>query len=323
MNTATATAHPNIALVKYWGKRHRSLNLPAVPSLSLTLDRFRTRTQVVWDTEIDAVHLGGSPAPPKFAARVLEFLDFLSPTRPPCMVLTENNFPHGAGLASSASGFAALTLAACAAAGRNEDRTALSTLARRGSGSACRSLYGGFVEWRMGNRPDGSDSHAIPVAAADYWAVAMVVAVVTEKQKDVGSTEGMERSRHTSPFYPAWVSTAHADLEAARHAVVDRDLEALGTITEHSTLKMHATMMSSQPPLLYWHPATLALYQEVVQLRSRGIGAWATMDAGPQVKVLCLAKDADAVVEALQPHARTVHVLRPGPGAVLEDDEDA
>lgn len=323
MRTATATAHPNIALVKYWGKRHRSLNLPAVPSLSLTLDGFRTRTQVVWDAKSDAVHLGGSPADEAFSRRVLDFLDFLAPKRPPCMVLTENNFPHGAGLASSASGFAALTMAACAAAGRTEDRVALSALARRGSGSACRSLYGGFVEWKLGNRPDGSDSHAVPIANREYWAVAMVVAVVTDEQKHTGSTEGMERSRHTSPFYPAWVQTAAADLEAARSAVYDRDLEALGTITEHSTLKMHATMMSSQPPLLYWHPSTLALYHEVVQLRARGIGAWATMDAGPQVKVLCLAPDADAVVEALRPHTMSIHVLHPGPGATLESEEEA
>lgn len=322
MRTATAIAHPNIALVKYWGKRNRGLNLPAVPSLSLTLDTFRTRTQVLWGTDADAVHFAGSPAPAKFAEKVLAFLDFVSPNRPPCLVLTENNFPVGAGLASSASGFAALTLAAVEASGRNEERKSLSVMARRGSGSACRSLYGGFVEWRLGSRPDGSDSHAIPVANEDYWAVCMVVAVVTDAAKATGSTEGMERSRQTSPYYQTWVDTAPADLEIARQAVFDRDLEALGTVTEQSTMKMHATMTTSTPPLLYWLPSTVALMHEVQALRARGIGAWATMDAGPQVKVLCLASDAAKVTEALKPHARRIHVLHPGPAAFVEEPEE-
>ena len=121
-------------------------------------------------------------------------------------------------------------------------------MARRGSGSACRSLFGGFSEWKLGSRPDGSDSHAVPVASPNYWAVAMVVAVVTERAKAVGSTEGMERSRTTSPFYPSWVETTPGDVEKAREAVYERDLEALGQVMERSTLKMHGVMMSSERP---------------------------------------------------------------------------
>lgn len=318
MQTITAIAHPNIALVKYWGKRDLALNLPAVPSLSLTLDTFRTRTQVVWGTDEDAVHLAGTPAPDPFARRVLAFLDQIDPDRPSCMVLTDNNFPVGAGLASSASGFAALTVAATRAAGRSLGRRELSALARQGSGSASRSLFGGFVEWSVGERPDGTDSVAEPVAPPSHWDVAMVVAVVTDAEKPVGSTEGMESSRETSPFYDAWVATAEADLVVARAAVKSRDLEALGTVMEHSTYKMHATMMSSRPPLLYWHASTVALLTEVSRLRKNGIGAWATMDAGPQVKVLCMAPDAAQIAEALRPHTVQLHVLHPGPGAHLD-----
>lgn len=321
MQTATAIAHPNIALVKYWGKRNSALNLPAVPSLSLTLDTFRTRTQVVWGVESDAVHVAGAPAPAAFAERVLKFLDLISPSRPGCMVLTENNFPTSAGLASSSSGFAALAVAATRAAGRMDDRTALSAIARRGSGSAARSLFGGFVEWKMGSRPDGSDSHGVPIAARSYWAVAMVIAVVSERPKPVGSTDAMESCRKTSPYYPAWVESAPADVEQAREAVYDRDLERLGTIMERSTLKMHAAMLASDPPLLYWLPSTLAVLHEVGALRREGVGAWATMDAGPQVKVLCLAQDAERVVAALKPHAQKIHVLHPGPGARLDEEE--
>ena len=321
MRTATAIAHPNIALVKYWGKRDRALNLPAVPSVSMTLDGFRTRTQVIWGADLDAVHHDGQPASPAFTERVLRFLDLVDPKRPPCMVLTENNFPAGAGLASSASGFAALAVAATRAAGRTDDRTALSVLARQGSGSASRSLFGGFVEWRMGTQADGRDSHAIPIAQRSYWDLAMVIAVVTETAKPVGSTEGMESSRHTSPFYKAWVDTAAADVEAAKDAIYDRDLDTLGRVMEHSTLKMHGCMMAAQPALVYWKPATVAVLDEVRALRASGISAWATMDAGPQVKVLCRREDAERVREALTPHARSVHVLRPGAGARLDDEE--
>jgi diphosphomevalonate decarboxylase len=321
MKTATAIAHPNIALVKYWGKRDLALNLPAVPSVSLTLDAFRTRTQVVWGVEEDAVHHDGQPAPARFRTKVLDFLDRIDPDRPPVMVLTENNFPSGAGLASSASGFAALAVAATRAAGRTDDRTALSILARQGSGSACRSLFGGFVEWRMGSRADGTDSHGIPIAQASYWDVAMVVAVVTEAAKDVSSREGMESSRKTSPFYKAWCDTAAADVEIAKDAIYDRDVEALGRVMEHSTMKMHATMMAGSPSLLYWLPGTVAVLGEVKALRAQGIGAWATMDAGPQVKVLCRRADAEQVRAALLPHARQVHILGPGGPARLDETE--
>lgn len=321
MKTATAIAHPNIALVKYWGKRHVGLNLPAVPSVSLTLDSFRTRTQVVWGVEEDAVHHDGQPAPEAFKKRVTDFLDRIDPERPPVMVLTENNFPSGAGLASSASGFAALAVAATRAAGRTDDRTALSVLARQGSGSACRSLFGGFVEWKMGSRPDGRDSHGVPIAQRSYWDVAMVVAVVTDAAKEVGSTAGMESSRKSSPFYKAWIDSAGADVDAAKDAIYDRDLEALGRIMEHSTLKMHGCMMAGSPSLLYWMPSTVAVLQEVRDLRKAGIGAWATMDAGPQVKVLCRQHDAERVKAALVPHARSVHILKPGPGARLDAED--
>ena len=318
MNSAIATAHPNIALVKYWGKRNIPLNLPAVPSVSLTLDGYRTRTEVQWGATRDRLVLGGELQGGKASARVFEFLDRVTSDRPPCEVHSENNFPSGAGLASSASAFAALALAATAAAGLNLEAVALSVLARQGSGSACRSLWGGFVEWRLGDDDDGTDSHGVPLAEADHWDVAMVVAVVHDGPKPVGSTEGMERSRLTSPYYERWVETAAADVDAARQAIASRDLQQLGEVMEASTFKMHATMHTSRPPLLYWHPGTVALLHEVQAIRADGMGAWSTMDAGPQVKVLCSANDARSVAERLRPHAVRVDVLRPGGPAALE-----
>lgn len=318
MSRATAVAHPNIALVKYWGKRDLPLNLPAVSSLSLTLSDFRTRTTVTWGADADRLVLDGEEASPKAARRALAFLDRLDPARPPVEVVSDNSFPTGAGLASSASAFAALALAASRASGRDLDDTALSVLARQGSGSACRSLWGGFVTWRRGERPDGLDSHGVPLAPADHWDVAMVVAVVETGPKAVGSTEGMERSRLTSPLYATWVDQAEADVDEGAAAVTARDLPRLGRVMEASTLKMHAAMQTSDPPLLYWQPGTVACLHAVWALRAAGVGCWATMDAGPQVKVLCARPDAPAVADALRPHAQAVHVLGPGPGAHLE-----
>lgn len=320
MKTVTALAHPNIALVKYWGKRNVALNLPAVSSLSLTLDGFATRTLVDWGTDHDAVEINGERAEPAEAAKVLATLDRIDPARPPCRVASRNDFPTGAGLASSASAFAALVVAAATAAGRPLDEVELSILARQGSGSACRSLWGGFVAWQKGERADGTDSHGVPVAPPTHWDVAMVVAVVSTARKAVGSTEGMERSRNTSPLYDTWVAQAEADVAEGTAAVLARDLPRLGRVMEASTYKMHATMLTSQPPLLYWQPESVACLHAVWNLREReGVSAWTTMDAGPQVKILCASADAGRVVRAVRPLARQVHVLMPGgPAHVTE-----
>lgn len=312
MPTATAVAHPNIALCKYWGKRDRALNLPSTPSLSLTLAPFATTTTVEWGTAADTFELDGRPADGEPARKVFQALDRLDPGRPPCRVVSANSFPTAAGLASSASGFAALLVAAAAARGGPVDLGALAVLARRGSGSATRSLHGGWVEWPMGERADGLDSHGVPVAPAEHWDVRMLVAVVSAGPKDTSSTDGMLHTQATSPYYPAWVVQAPADVEAARAAVRHRDLEALGRVMERSALRMHASMFAADPGLCYWRPASLAAMDAVRALRREGVSAWFTMDAGPNVKVLCAAGDAERVRAALLPVAVRVDLLHPG-----------
>jgi diphosphomevalonate decarboxylase len=274
---------------------------------------------VRWGAEADSVQLDGRPASTPVARRTLAWLDRLDPERPPVSVISDNDFPTGSGLASSASGFAALAVAASAAARIDLDLQALSALARQGSGSACRSLWGGFVAWHRGQRPDGRDSHGAPIAPPDHWDLSMVVAIVDPGPKGVGSTEGMERSRLTSPLFPGWVARAPDRLERATEAVLRRDLPELGQIMEQSTFEMHATMHTSEPPLLYWLPGTVAALHRVFELRSAGVGAWATMDAGPQVKILCASVDAPRVRAALEEVVPRVVVLRPGPGASLVD----
>lgn len=312
--TRTALAHPNIALCKYWGKRDAALNLPSTPSLSLTVAPFRTRTSVTWGADEDRVVFNGAENAGAEARKILATLDRLAgdAPRPRCLVETDNDFPTAAGLASSASGSAALVVAANAASGLDLPASTLAVLARRGSGSATRSLQGGWVEWAMGVAADGSDSHGVQVAPAEHWDVRMLVVLVRSGPKEVGSTEGMNHTMRTSPYYPAWVAQAPADVDEARAAVLSRDLERLGRITERSALRMHASMLAADPAVVYWKPETLLALEVVRGARKAGLGGWATMDAGPNVKVLCAAGHAEGLARSLGAAGLAVQTLVPG-----------
>lgn len=319
---ATALAQPNIALVKYWGKRDVALNLPAAGSLSITLDTLQTRTRVRFDPDLDADELWlDGQADPARLPRVSRLLDLLrdeAGTADRASVRTHNSFPTSAGLASSASGFAALVVAADAALGLHLPPQRLSVLARRGSGSAARSIYGGFVEMARGSRADGADAYAAPLAPADDWPLRVVVAVTSAEPKETGSAAGMERSRLTSPFYDAWVAGADADLAAAREAVGRHDFGALAALAEHSCLKMHGVILTSRPGLLYWTGATVECLHRIRALREHdGLDAFFTVDAGPQVKAVCSARDSDRVADALRdvPGVTAVHTTGLGEGA--------
>ena len=310
--------------MKYWGKRDVALNLPATGSISLTLDALTTRTTVSFDDgfQTDAFTLDGEESPAK-GARVFRFLDLvrsLAGIETRARIETTNDFPTGAGLASSASGFAALAVACDGALGLGLSTPQLSALARRGSGSAARSLIAGFAEMRRGEAADGSDAYAVPLADPTHVPVRLVVALTTAAEKSVGSTEGMRRSEGTSPFHAAWVDLVPRTLADMREAVADADIERIGSIAESNCLRMHATMMGARPPLLYWNAATLQAMHAVQDLRRQGTGAWYTIDAGPQVKVLCDAADVATVEATLRavPSVQGVLVAGPGPAAHLE-----
>ncbi len=323
MTSATAVAGTNIALVKYWGKRDQTLNLPAAGSLSLTLDRLGTRTRVAFDGgdgSADRIALDGAPAGQKFVSRASAFLDRVrgrAAISACATVETFNSVPTAAGLASSASGFAALAVAAAQAAGLDLSPVELSELARLGSGSAARSIFGGFVEMAPGSRADGHDAVAHALDSGAGWEVRLVVAITAAGEKAIGSTAAMARTAATSPYYGAWVRSVEDDLSAARTAIAARDLNGLGTVAERSALRMHASAMAADPPILYWNPATLAAMATVRALRERGVSAFFTIDAGPHVKVLCAAAEADAVAAALNGTAGVLRTLiaAPGPGA--------
>ncbi len=284
---ATATACSNIALVKYWGKRDLPLNLPAASSLSMTLGGLTTTTTVTFGQEHDSLHIDGVALGLKKAVAVLGEIRALAGITTGARVESSNDFPTGAGLASSASGLAALTVAAAAAASLDLPPEVLSRIARRGSGSATRSLFGGFSRWDAGTAADGSDSHAVPLFARSHWDLRVIVAVVSAATKHVGSTEGMTHTAETSPFHEPYLSTVDTDIAAATHAIAQRDLTALGRVAERSCLRMHAAMAAADPALIYLQSGSWQVIEAVYALRAAGVPCFFTADAGPNIKVFC------------------------------------
>lgn len=311
-----AEACANIALAKYWGKSDRGDNLTAVPSLSLTLDALRTRTEVTFDDTLseDGLIVGDEVVHGRPLARVSEMLDRMraaSGEKRRAQVKSLNNFPTAAGLASSASGFAALSLATSDALALDLSPSRLSSLARKSSASAARSLFAGFV--LLGAESDEAEG----MFPEDHWDVAMLVAVVASGPKSVGSTGGMVHTKETSPYYSAWESVAPEVFSRVKLGVTTRDFSLVAEAMEHSTRLMHATMMTSEPPVLYLQGTTVDLMHRVAQAREQGLDAAYTMDAGPNVKVLTRRDSVARVQELLASHpgVQRVIVCRPGPAA--------
>jgi diphosphomevalonate decarboxylase len=329
LHAATAWAGTNIALVKYWGKRPGGLNIPAAGSLSLTLSGLGTTTSVQFvdapAAQGDQFLLNGKPMDAKAAGRASRFIDLVRTKAQldrAAHVESTNTVPTAAGLASSASGFAALALATAQAAGLALSPTELSILARQGSGSAARSIFGGFALMSAGSNADGSDAYARPLLPPEAWDIALVVALTTKGAKSIGSTEAMQQTAATSPYYQAWVDSVPQDLIDAQSAIEARDLTALGQVAERSCLRMHACAMGAAPGILYWNPVTLGAIQAVMTLRSQGVSAYFTIDAGPHVKVLCSANDAPIVKQAMAAVSGVTEtiVALPGAGARVIDE---
>ena len=333
--TATASANTNIALIKYWGKADESLAIPATSSLSLTLGGTRTTTTVSFDGgagDADAVRINGSAPSGTALTRVTRFLDLVrerSGIAQRASVDSTSTVPLAAGLASSAAGFAALAAAASRAAGMDLDGRALSRLARRGSGSAARSVFGGLVLWNAGE--DDATSYAEPIDGAIGGATgepagsgldpAMVVVVLSDGRKTISSTRAMKQTMTASPLYPAWVEASREDLRAALEAVRSGDLARLGEVAEANALGMHASMMAARPAIMYWLPRTIEVLHTVRAMRQDGLPAWATIDAGPNVKVLTRGGSAERVAAALRERVpgAAVSVRLPGAGVRFEE----
>jgi diphosphomevalonate decarboxylase len=321
---AIATAHPNIALIKYWGDLNPDLHIPANGSISMNLDGLVTRTSVSFDQGLkqDQFTLNGQLAEPTTNRRVSNFLDQVrlrAGIDTFAAVESHNNFPISAGIASSAAGFAALSLAASRAAGLMLDEKDLSRLARMGSGSACRSVPAGYVEWQAGK--NDNDSYAYSIALPNHWSLADCIAVVCDGEKPISSSMGHALAT-TSLLQAARVADAPHRLSLCREAILERDFDKLAEVVEVDSNLMHAVMMTSIPPLLYWLPATLAILHAVQAWRKEGIPVCYTIDAGPNVHVICLGDYAEKIMERLRQLAGVRQVLTAHPGGPATLDEN-
>lgn len=315
-SVATAVAHPNIAFIKYWGNRDDSLRLPANGSISMNLGALETRTTVAFSSAYrsDRVSVNGSLSEGESLIRVVHFMDHirsLAGEKRFAEIESRNNFPIGAGIASSAAAFAALALAGSAAAGLRLNETELSRLARLGSGSACRSIPPGFCEWLAGDSDE--ESIAVSIAPPDYWALTDIIAVVSARHKEVGSSMGHQRAM-TSPYQAIRVATAPERLLECRTAILKRDFDRLALICEKDSTMMHGVMMTQEPPLFYWEPASLKIMKNIMQWRREGIPCFFTLDAGPNVHVLCPEEVEKELKERLGKLSEVENLLSSGPG---------
>lgn len=316
MTTASAVAHPNIAFIKYWGNRDDALRLPANGSISMNLAGLETRTTVEFDRRLreDEFTLQGNLQAGPAAKRVSDHLNLIRDKAGvawKARIISENNFPLGAGIASSASAFAALTVAAVHALGMDVSERDMSILARRGSGSACRSIPEGFVEWSVANRDE--DSFAVSIATPSHWRLIDLIAILDAGPKKVGSAEGNILAR-TSPLQAARVADTPRRLDLCRRAIQQKDFSALAEIVEEDTRLMHAVMLTSRPALMYWETETLELMRLIPQWRAGGLSVAYTIDAGPNVHCLCPEESSAEVERTLREIPAVRQILRAQPG---------
>ena len=294
-------AHANIALIKYWGKEKEELIIPKNNSLSLTLDALYTETEVEFiDDEKDVFYLDDELQDEIHTFKISKFIDLFrkkSNNFNKVLVKSYNHVPTAAGLASSASGFSALAVALNELFQLKLDKIELSKYARRGSGSASRSIFGGFVEWEKGY--DDETSYAKKIDDAN-WDVAMIILVLNDSKKEILSREAMKRTIETSPLYKGFTDSSIEDVKNIKEAIKNRDFKKIGEIAEHNAMKMHATMLSSNPPIMYFKPDSIRAIEKIKQLRKDGFDVYYTMDAGPNVKILCRESQIESIVDELK-----------------------
>ena len=290
------SAAANVALIKYWGKTDLEKNIPAAPSLSVGIEDLRTDT-IISESRGDTDTLIGEFKKSE-EQRILNYVSMakkLLGVSGGLEIETENNFPASSGLASSASGFAAIALGIDKFYDLNMPREDISRLARLGSGSAARSIYGGFVQMHT-----GPDPFAAPLMAEDPWPLDILVLVTEEQPKKMSSTDSMNLTKDTSPFYSAWLDTQEADFQKAKDAIEEKDFWKLAQISEHNCLKMHSTIMTSKPPHVYWNPTTVEILHQVQKIQKKGLRVFFTIDAGPQVKLICDPSDTKRILEQFE-----------------------
>ncbi len=315
----TAVAPANIAFIKYWGKSDEDLRLPLNSSISMNLSEAYTTTTVEFSRKhrADTVEFLDGEFSEKELTRVIGCLEKIrerAHIREFAHVVTKNTFPKGTGAAASASGFAALTVASFAALGIQLTEKELTIFARMGSGSACRSIPDGFVEWKAADTSEESYAHSL--YPADYWDLRDILVIVDTRMKKVSTTEGQEYVR-TSPFLPVRLAAVTQKMQQVKTALQRKDFSFLGTVIEEDCIAMHTVMMTQRPPLFYWNGTTMDIIHKVLDWREKGLAVYFTIDAGPNVHLICEEKDAKEVAQRVQKLAGVEKVIinKPARGA--------
>ena len=323
---ASSISPINIALIKYWGKRDQDLILPYNSSISMTVDGLYVHTTVDFDNKytedifiLNDKEVGqGSEEYKKYVGRFLNIVRKKYNIDSRVKIVSRGNFPASAGLASSASGFSALSTAINSALNLNLDKKELSILTRQGSGSSTRSIYSGFVEWKKGEKSDGSDSYAEQIIN-DWPDFRMVICITTKKEKKVKSRAGMTQSVNTSPMYSGWLSSIGDDIETTRRGIKEKNFSVVGKAAEQNCLKMHAVMMTTKPPIIYWNDITVKIIQSIINWRESGLESYFTIDAGPQVKILCTENNVKEIVKNCKKIEGIIDIIvaKPGEGSKI------
>lgn len=321
-NKTTAVAPSNIAFTKYWGRKNEKLRLPENGSVSMCLSNLLTTTTVKFSEEYkkDHVSIDGNEID-KEVERAITHLDRirkLAKINLKAKVISQNNFPSGTGLSSSASGFAALTLAASSAAGLNLSEKQLSILARQGAGSACRSIPGGIVEWLDGNSSE--TSYAKQIFPPEFWKIADVVAVVSEGKKEVPTSIGM-LTVQTSPFTPIRLAHMRQKNRLVKKFIKEKKFNQLGELVEAEALELHTIMLTQRPALIYWTPGTLKIMKLVSHWRKEGIEVYFTINTGQDIHLICEQKNVQKVKSKLKEldFVKDIIVNTPGEGTRLSN----
>ena len=311
-----AKAHANIALIKYWGKKDDELFLPFTSSLSLTLDQLYTITSVEIDEALteDIFVLNGVIQDKNETMKISKFVDFFRKNNRFVRIESFNSFATAAGLASSASGYAALAKALNHEFGWNYSNQELSRITRKGSGSATRSLFGGFAVWQTGN---DESSYGYPLNID--MDIVMVIGVVNDTKKSQSSRSMMKTTVTQSAYFKAWVQQSEIDYKEMMTAVERRDLVRIGKIAERNAMMMHATLLANEVPFFYLQPKSLEIIQLVQELREQGVLAYYTMDAGPNVKIITNSNYQEQVIKQLTAilDDKQIIIAKPGPGATV------
>ena len=320
MKKYRSKANANIALVKYWGKENEELIIPKNSSLSLTLDSLYTITEVSFiKSDRDEFYLDDKLQGDKETEKISTYIDIFrekSNIQKRVLIKSYNHVPTAAGLASSASGYAALAMGLNKLFELNLSQSEISKLARRGSGSASRSIFGGFVEWVKGDNDDNSYAKKIDDA---NWDIAMIILVLNENKKKISSREAMKKTIETSPMYEAFTNAQQSDIDNIKIAIDNRDFNKIGEITEHNAMKMHSTIMSSNPPIIYFEESTIKAINKIKELRTKGYSVYYTMDAGPNVKILCKKTESKEIINLLKNDFDNIIYSDVGSDAIVEE----